>query len=68
MTRRPVALLAVALLGLLASSGCQPAAKSESAPAANGADYGDNKMPPAERLAPKTGKGPRAPGAPPLRR
>ena len=66
MIRRPVALRVVARFGLLAPLGCQPEAPPATAPASNGANYGTNKMPPAERLAAKAGKGPRAPGAPPL--
>jgi hypothetical protein len=73
MTPQPVAGLraASALLGLLLLvPGCNSETKSEAStsPPPNGADYGPNKLPPAERLAPRANQGPRAPGAPPLRR
>ena len=69
MSRRPAAGLAAAsVLGLLLSSGCHSETNSESASSPGGPDYGPNKMPPAAQVAPKAGKGGRAPGAPPFRR
>ena len=68
MLRRSIALLFASLLGFPLISGCNSETKPDVAPAPNGLDYGTNKMPPADEVTPKPGKGPKGPGAPPLRR
>jgi len=69
MPRRPaVGLLCASLLFMSPCPGCSPATGPESSASASGPDYGPNKMPPAEKVAPKSGRAPGSPGAPPLKR
>ena len=67
MRRRSAAFVTTSLLGLCLASGCSSETKPDAAPAPNGVNYGENKMPPPEAVKVKPGRAPLSPGAPPAR-
>ena len=69
MTRRAILRSSALILpSLISISGCQPdASPTAGAPAPNGVNYGENKLPPPNQVISKDGKRGRAPGAPPAR-
>ncbi len=68
MTRRSAAPVFTFMFGSLLISGCGSETKPVAAPAQNGVDYGDFKMPPPEAVKAVPGRGAGSPGAPLMRR
>lgn len=69
MTRRSISHAILVGLGLASLAGCSSDTTPAPAPTTSGkADYGDYKMPPADQVKAKPGRGAGSPGAPPVRR
>ncbi len=67
MPRRSAAPVITSLFGLCLAAGCASETKPDAAPATNGVNYGENKVPTPDQVRPKGSPGPRGPGAPPVR-